>query len=648
MVSILLLETCIQIFIYVYYSTNDLVKYASEQNPAKPMLLLINKADYLTDYQRNMWSRELEKMGIKFAFYSAVTEQKRIDEDATREARRVEYDLAKMHVSAAAPNNVTIKDTVSTSSRLNQMKSVLALDEDSDDENPSTSAIGETETDSTAQVDEIKIQDEDFEDDEDEVSEEEDMKNPYEEEVDHSTFCDENAISNLADDLVLNYIDTLAKFEESKKPKKKSSKKKNSVSSIASSTVYVWGDGSETTVGEKSSTGAGKMLSNESSSATMSTTDYDALINRRCRVLTREELILLMTLLPKKLNISAQARHQHRACIGLVGYPNVGKSSVINTILGVSKSSHGHLRVAVSSTPGKTKHFQTLNIDENLMLCDCPGLVFPSFMQSTGEMLCAGVLPINSMRDHVDPANVIASRVPLHLLDAAYGMHIVRKLDIKDDPNRPPTGHEVLHAYCEVKTYITTGTGNWDEFRACKEILRDFNDGKILFVATPPSMSKSGDTEALANWLLETESVMMRKTRVAERVVAQKQKEEAALEAEEEVDSDSDSDSKDDEPPMDAAGNILTGNRVPGRQHKRAKRWGKKQRKLRDPNPYSEENGTISYVAHTTNRVVIGGHKAERNKRNNPRMGAYGSEYVNRAIFPHHPSVQHALHGDNK
>ncbi|PKU28039.1 hypothetical protein llap_21657 [Limosa lapponica baueri] len=37
--------------------------------------------------------------------------------------------------------------------------------------------------------------------------------------------------------------------------------------------------------------------------------------------------------------------------VGLVGYPNVGKSSTINTILGNKK-------VSVSATPGRTKHFQ--------------------------------------------------------------------------------------------------------------------------------------------------------------------------------------------------------------------------------------------------------------------------------------------------
>jgi large subunit GTPase 1 len=36
--------------------------------------------------------------------------------------------------------------------------------------------------------------------------------------------------------------------------------------------------------------------------------------------------------------------------VGMVGYPNVGKSSVINVLCGTKK-------VGVASMPGKTKHF---------------------------------------------------------------------------------------------------------------------------------------------------------------------------------------------------------------------------------------------------------------------------------------------------
>jgi ribosome biogenesis GTPase A len=59
--------------------------------------------------------------------------------------------------------------------------------------------------------------------------------------------------------------------------------------------------------------------------------------------------------------------------LGFTGYPNVGKSSLLNSIV-------GHKVVSVSRTPGHTKHFQTIYLTPTVRLCDCPGLVFPSFV----------------------------------------------------------------------------------------------------------------------------------------------------------------------------------------------------------------------------------------------------------------------------
>ena len=41
----------------------------------------------------------------------------------------------------------------------------------------------------------------------------------------------------------------------------------------------------------------------------------------------------------------------------------------------------------VSETPGKTKHFQTLELTEDVTLCDCPGLVMPSLANSKAGMV---------------------------------------------------------------------------------------------------------------------------------------------------------------------------------------------------------------------------------------------------------------------
>ena len=63
-----------------------------------------------------------------------------------------------------------------------------------------------------------------------------------------------------------------------------------------------------------------------------------------------------------------------------IGYPNVGKSSLMNGLVGKHMCS-------TSKTPGHTKHFQTIYLSETVVLCDSPGLVFPSLVPKPLQVL---------------------------------------------------------------------------------------------------------------------------------------------------------------------------------------------------------------------------------------------------------------------
>jgi ribosome biogenesis GTPase A len=50
---------------------------------------------------------------------------------------------------------------------------------------------------------------------------------------------------------------------------------------------------------------------------------------------------------------------------------------------------------------------QTIPIENDITLCDCPGLVFPSFVATKADMVVNGILPIDQMRTHHDPVQIV-------------------------------------------------------------------------------------------------------------------------------------------------------------------------------------------------------------------------------------------------
>lgn len=164
-----------------------------------------------------------------------------------------------------------------------------------------------------------------------------------------------------------------------------------------------------------------------------------------------------------------------RLHVGTVGYPNVGKSSLINVLCGKK-------RVGVAAMPGKTKHFQTLNLegeDKSICLVDCPGLVFPSFANSRAEMYCSGVLPIHTIREFASPIALILCRVPKEVLEAVY------KIQLPARQSSKYTTNTFLSIYALKKGWIT-GSSNPNVAQASRVILEDYTTGKLVFCHIRP------------------------------------------------------------------------------------------------------------------------------------------------------------------
>jgi large subunit GTPase 1 len=200
--------------------------------------------------------------------------------------------------------------------------------------------------------------------------------------------------------------------------------------------------------------------------------------DERTRILTTEDLEALFLKHAPDID-SGPNGEPRKTSIGLVGYPNVGKSSTINALIGAKK-------VSVSATPGKTKHFQTIHLSDKVVLCDCPGLVFPNFATTKAELVCAGVLPIDQLREYTGPAGLVARRIPQGFMEALYGMKIHPR-PLEEGGTGVLTSEEILRAYAIARGFSTQGLGQPDESRAARYILKDYVKGKILFCHPPPT-----------------------------------------------------------------------------------------------------------------------------------------------------------------
>lgn len=175
-----------------------------------------------------------------------------------------------------------------------------------------------------------------------------------------------------------------------------------------------------------------------------------------------------------------------RLTVGMIGYPNVGKSSIINALLGEKK-------VSVACTPGKTRHFQTHKLNETVTLCDCPGLVFPTFMLSKAELVLNGVIPIDKLRDFVTPFALLTTRITLRQIKLLY--------PIKLESDEPTPG-EVLDAFAIFRGMLLRSKTP-DRTGASRELLKQFVKCRLLFCKPPPSLAE----EARGAFLAETERV---------------------------------------------------------------------------------------------------------------------------------------------
>ncbi|NWJ09663.1 NOG2 protein, partial [Crypturellus undulatus] len=152
--------------------------------------------------------------------------------------------------------------------------------------------------------------------------------------------------------------------------------------------------------------------------------------------------------------------------VGFIGYPNVGKSSVINTLRSKKVCS-------VAPIAGETKVWQYITLMRRIFLIDCPGVVYPSGDTET-DIVLKGVVQVEKIKSPEDHISAVLERAKPEYIRKTY------KIDFWKDTE------EFLEKLASRTGKLLKG-GEPDVQTVSKMVLNDWQRGRIPFFVKPPN-----------------------------------------------------------------------------------------------------------------------------------------------------------------
>uniref|UniRef100_A0A2M3YZR6 Nucleolar GTP-binding protein 2 n=1 Tax=Anopheles braziliensis TaxID=58242 RepID=A0A2M3YZR6_9DIPT len=150
--------------------------------------------------------------------------------------------------------------------------------------------------------------------------------------------------------------------------------------------------------------------------------------------------------------------------VGFIGYPNVGKSSVINAL-------RSKKVCKVAPIAGETKVWQYITLMKRIFLIDCPGVVYPTAETDTEKVLKAVVRVelINNPEDYIEE---VLKRIRKEYVVKTYGVS-------------EWTDHIDFLEQIARKTGKLLKKGEPDVQTVSKMILNDWQRGRLPFYVAP-------------------------------------------------------------------------------------------------------------------------------------------------------------------
>jgi nuclear GTP-binding protein len=166
--------------------------------------------------------------------------------------------------------------------------------------------------------------------------------------------------------------------------------------------------------------------------------------------------------------------------VGFIGYPNVGKSSIINCL------KKGKV-CKVAPIPGETKVWQYVTLMRRIYLIDCPGIVPVSAHDSTTSTVLKGVVRVENLSTPSEHIPELLQRVRPEYLERTYDLPSKSKSESESGERAVQTweADEFLDVLARKSGKLLKG-GEPDRETVSKMVLNDWIRGRIPYFVRPP------------------------------------------------------------------------------------------------------------------------------------------------------------------